>query len=164
MSDPPSAPPQRPPWAVAEVRFLDLCSQCDACVEACEVGLLQRGADGRPFAAIGEVECSFCTGCAAVCTTGAIHYDESVRPWDVVVEVSAAACLTRVAVACRTCADACPERAIGPGCVIAGLAVPPSVSLEACNGCGACLPVCPTAAISLVRGVAGGLVDHHSAA
>ena len=57
-------------------------------------------------------------------------------------------CLARRGIVCRTCGDACPERAIRFPPLL-GRAAQPLLSLEACTGCGDCLPVCPVAAIAL---------------
>lgn len=57
-------------------------------------------------------------------------------------------CLARRGIVCRSCGDACPERAIRFPPLL-GRAALPVLSLEACTGCGDCLPVCPVAAIAL---------------
>jgi len=58
------------------------------------------------------------------------------------------ACLAGRGIVCRTCGDACPERAIRFPPLL-GRAALPVLSLEACTGCGDCLPMCPVAAIAL---------------
>ena len=61
-------------------------------------------------------------------------------------------CLETRGIVCRACSDACDARALGFLPLAGGLAkvlVDPAL----CNGCGACVPVCPTAAI-VVEGVA----------
>ncbi|MFO1134021.1 MAG: 4Fe-4S dicluster domain-containing protein [Rhodoblastus sp.] len=58
-------------------------------------------------------------------------------------------CLAQVFVVCRSCGDACPERAIGfrqrPG------APEYPYVTAACNGCGACVSSCPVSAIKVDR-------------
>lgn len=38
----------RPPWSGDESHFLTHCTRCDACINACENNILQRGAGGYP--------------------------------------------------------------------------------------------------------------------
>lgn len=37
-----------PPWARETTYFLAHCLRCDACIQACEADILQRGAGGYP--------------------------------------------------------------------------------------------------------------------
>jgi len=58
------------------------------------------------------------------------------------------ACLALNRVVCRSCAEHCEAHAIHFRLAPGGIAVP-LVRVERCNGCGACIPVCPTSAIAL---------------
>ncbi|MFN6960940.1 MAG: 4Fe-4S dicluster domain-containing protein [Rhodocyclaceae bacterium] len=49
---------------------------------------------------------------------------------------------------CRNCGDACDAAALRFSPRLGGAALP-VVLTERCTGCGACLPVCPTGAITL---------------
>ncbi len=51
-------------------------------------------------------------------------------------------------VVCRSCGDVCDEAAIRFSPRLGGAALPVVLG-ERCSGCGACLPVCPTGAITL---------------
>ena len=68
-------------------------------------------------------------------------------PW-LVLAVIADTCLSCQGVVCRSCAEACPEGAIGFRPRRAGRA-DPLLDTEVCTGCGYCLRVCPVGAISL---------------
>lgn len=50
----------RPPWSGDESHFLTHCTRCDACINACENNILQRGAGGYPSVNFKNNECSFC--------------------------------------------------------------------------------------------------------
>lgn len=57
-----------PPWARETTYFLAHCLRCDACIQACEADILQRGAGGYPSVDFKRGECSFCYACAQACT------------------------------------------------------------------------------------------------
>ena len=60
----------------------------------------------------------------------------------------ARSCLTQRGVLCRTRGDGCPENAIRFRPMLRGLALP-EIDPAACTACGACVPICPAAAISV---------------
>jgi len=57
-------------------------------------------------------------------------------------------CLALNRVVCRSCAEHCERHAIRFRLAPGGIAVP-VLRIERCDGCGACIPVCPTSAISM---------------
>ena len=57
-------------------------------------------------------------------------------------------CLARQGVYCQSCRDACESRAIGFLPRVGAVPVP-VVDLAACSACGACVPVCPTQAVTV---------------
>ncbi len=59
-------------------------------------------------------------------------------------------CLAQRNVVCRTCGEMCEVGAIRFSPRI-GAAALPALQDSACTGCGECLPICPTHAISLVN-------------
>lgn len=58
-------------------------------------------------------------------------------------------CLAFQNVVCRTCGESCPDSAIRFSPRLGGAATP-SLIAERCTGCGDCLAVCPSAALSLL--------------
>ena len=50
----------RPPWSKEDSHFLAHCLRCDACIQACETDILQRGQGGYPSVNFKHGECSFC--------------------------------------------------------------------------------------------------------
>jgi ferredoxin-type protein NapF len=148
------AAPIRPPWAVSEAKFIDLCSRCGDCLSACETEILAKGDGGFPTVDFGQGECTFCGACADVCETGAILREpvNDAAPWRLRLSVGDA-CLSATGIACRVCEDQCEPRAIR----FKPSAIPtqPDIDQDLCTGCGACVAPCPVAAISLIPAETG---------
>lgn len=144
-----SAPPPRPPWALAEADFVAHCTRCDACVNRCPDGLLKRGDGGFPWLDFRAGGCSFCGDCLDACVPGALRLDNLRAPLPFVASIGPT-CLNLHGVECRSCVDPCETRAIRirprPG-----HQVEVTISAADCSGCGACLAPCPVNAVSLQR-------------
>lgn len=138
----------RPPHALPEARFTDLCDGCAACAPACPEKVIRLDADRRPVLRFEHGECTFCTACIEACPTGALAA-EGARPWTVKAEITGK-CLTVGGVACRTCGDACPVSAIKFTPLADGRWLP-VVRDEICTGCGACVAPCPVEAVAVIE-------------
>lgn len=139
--------PFRPPWAVVEAEFLDLCSRCGDCVAACPTGLLSPGSGHYPEADFLAGYCNFCADCAQACKPLALNPRRQERPWQLLAHMGED-CLPRQGVLCRSCEERCEVGAIRFSPRLGGPALPWVDSLQ-CNGCGACVADCPTRAIRL---------------
>ncbi len=64
--------PFRPPWAIPEHYFVDFCTRCDQCIEACFDELIVRGRGGYPQMDFNRGGCDFCEDCLNVCEAGAL--------------------------------------------------------------------------------------------
>lgn len=140
----------RPPWALAEEAFSAVCSRCDACLRACPEGILKRGSAGFPEVDFRAGECTFCGDCVTACPTPALNrfaLDGGTRPWHLVAKIGAG-CLALNKVVCRSCGDVCEPRAVSFRLAPGGVALP-HLDAVACTGCGACVSVCPVAAMSV---------------
>lgn len=139
--------PRRPPWALAEDRFIAACSGCGDCVTACPTRVIIRV--GRfPEIDFGRGECNFCGACATACTDGALlRQNPQTSPWNIKARL-AATCLAQRGVECRICGEHCGPAAIRFSPRLGG---PPlaEIDVAACTGCGACVAPCPVAAISI---------------
>jgi len=141
-------PPQlRPPWAIADEIFVERCTRCSKCIEACPAKILTSGHGGFPIINFAKDHCTFCRACADACEAGC--FAPSTAPaWDLRAAISNA-CIEAKGVTCRMCGETCDVSAIrfkprlGGGTTV-------SVSLPECSGCGACVSVCPVRAISIV--------------
>ena len=160
--------PNRPPWAVKESLFPDLCTRCGACIAACPTGLLKQGTGGFPEADFRRSHCTFCGDCARACAANAsrlpiaLDFSSGLPPWSHRAVVGAA-CLPHQGVLCRSCEERCGEGAIRFAPRPGGPAQP-DIIVSTCTGCGECVASCPTHAISMQsipqnRSLSG---SHHS--
>ncbi|WP_314284230.1 ferredoxin-type protein NapF [Haemophilus sputorum] len=137
----------RPPWANL-ANFLEKCTACGRCVEVCETKIIKQGVGGYPEIDFTRGECTFCTECVKVCPEDVfLSLDEPA--WLHKIEILDQ-CLLKQRIECRSCGDYCPERAIRFRPTLGGIATL-QMDLTACNGCGACLNICPTKAIRIIN-------------
>ena len=132
------------PWVAATDSFTDDCTRCGKCVEACETHIIVNGDGGFPTVDFSRGECTFCYQCAEVCPEP-IFLPKSESPWQAKAAIKES-CLATQNVECRSCSDMCDPMAIEFKLQLNKVAQP-VINLDGCNGCGACVSVCPTAAI-----------------
>lgn len=140
------AEPIRPPWAVAETAFTDLCTACGDCIAACPQAIIVRGRAGYPAVDFTRGACDFCGACRRACPESAFGSGDS-QPWQLLARVSET-CLSSLGITCRVCAEWCDARAIRFRPEVGGRSRP-VIEAAACTGCGACVSVCPEHAIHL---------------
>jgi len=163
-------PQLRPPGAVDDTRFKGLCARCGNCVEACPTGIIRQ--DLRPSDPAGlltpivhfkkgveksddiEKYCQEdCRACTQACPTGAIAslslQDKLCRPIGLA-EVDMDGCILKLGVQCSICVfDICPRDAIKTN-DINEFDVEIAIDPARCNGCGACVVICPEKVIEVV--------------
>lgn len=137
----------RPPWSVNESDFVTNCNRCGDCIKACETQILVVGDGGFPEVRFSQGECTFCQKCVEVCQQP-VFLDVKETPWFHKIDIQPS-CLAFNQVECRACEDNCESRAIRFKREIGGIAKP-QVTLDSCNGCGACLAVCPVSAVKIL--------------
>ena len=133
----------RPPWALDEYNFVDICRNCKACLEACPESIIQLDSRNQPIINFQKGECTFCSDCLTVCESGALaKVPNKALPWDAKVDLKKG-CLAEQNILCRSCGEICEHRAIHFPISAKGI-VNPEINREKCNGCGACIAKCPT--------------------
>ncbi|EGR0568990.1 ferredoxin-type protein NapF [Vibrio cholerae] len=136
----------RLPWLASPDAFTDECTRCGKCVTACETHIIEKGDGGFPTVNFSIDECTFCYQCAQSCPEP-LFVAQSEAPWQAKVHITHH-CLAQQQVECRSCQDACPEEAIHFALQI-GRTASPQVNSEQCSGCGACVSVCPSNAMTV---------------
>lgn len=140
--------PLRPPYALDEAAFLEACDACGDCIAACPENILLSDRLGRPRVDFSTGSCTFCDACAEICTREAFHDARADRaPWTALAEVSQS-CLEHRGIACRTCEIGCEAMAISFRPLPGGISRL-QIDGERCNGCGACVPLCPVDALKV---------------
>lgn len=127
----------------ASSRSLQSCTGCGLCAEHCPTGIIGL-INGLPSLDFSSGECTFCGECRTVCPEPVFEPD-AVRRFPHAAVITDA-CLTKQDVACQSCGESCPEQAIRFRPRLGGPFVP-ELNEQICNGCGACLQVCPVGAI-----------------
>ena len=140
--------PIRPPWALAENTFIELCDACGDCSEQCPTHIIHLGRGNFPVIDFKSGECLFCGDCVTACKPGALKRIDDQQPWSVVATIKNDTCLAYNNVECRSCYDPCEARAIKMTPRIGGVSIP-ELNNTACTGCGACFAVCPVQAVNM---------------
>jgi ferredoxin-type protein NapF len=135
----------RLPW-LATRRFEDDCTRCGACLSACPENIITPVSGGFPSVDFSKGECTFCGACADACPETLFDRGRA-QAWQFKAVISDA-CLAKRQIMCRSCEDACADRAIA-FTPVAGRFPSPDIRTDRCTGCGACVSVCPENAIAI---------------
>ncbi|MBI4666838.1 MAG: 4Fe-4S ferredoxin [Nitrospinae bacterium] len=137
----------RPPGAVPERQFREVCDKCDACIKACPEDVLFRApesagdAAGYPMFNPRAKACFLCDPlhCVDACDRGALVKVETIRQLSMgKARINPALCRAHEDEECRYCYDFCPlkESAI---IMLGGV---PVIQGAECVGCGLCEYYC----------------------
>lgn len=140
----------RPPGAIRESEFLEMCSTCRKCVDVCPEYCIvpaqsHMGAPlGTPILFPNDAACTLCSKCMDVCPSGALLPIpvEFVRIG--LAYISEQTCIAYTHEHCSSCHEACP---VVPNAIKFPedyFATSPWVDVDACTGCGLCVKPCPT--------------------
>lgn len=80
--------PIRPPWALREDSFRELCERCGDCIDRCPTHIIQRGRGDFPVIDYKSGECVFCGDCVDACKPAALKKLDGHKPWSVTASVN----------------------------------------------------------------------------
>lgn len=144
--------PLRPPWAVDELLFTELCNSCGDCIDHCPTHIIQWGRGQLPVINFESGECLFCGDCMTTCKPRALKEISGQQPWSVTASINTENCIAFQGVECRSCYDPCEVQAINMTPRIGGVSIP-VLNSTTCTGCGACYSVCPVQAVNMKQNI-----------
>lgn len=136
-----------PPWMSMLVEQ-DNCNSCDqACIPACEQDIIRihpggHSLAGYPWLDFSVAGCTFCGKCAAACPLD--HAQDDPAPVLGGIHIDPARCLSWNGVFCMSCVSVCRYRAMTLDKQRRLV-----VTVENCNGCGACVSACPVGVLTV---------------
>ena len=148
----------RPPFALGESEFLENCTRCDKCIEACPHGVLfalppelGHRAAATPAMDLLDRGCHLCADwpCVGACEPNALklnalklpEQDDGPPPMPVklaLARINTTTCLPYSGPECGACADSCPT----PGAMVWEGGLRPVIIEEICTGCALCRQTC----------------------
>lgn len=133
------------PW-LKEALFTDLCTQCGECAKHCPTHIIRPSDGGFPRVDFQIDECTFCYRCAEACPEP-LFWPKTEPAWQAKAVIEDR-CLATQNVECRSCGDSCEPEAISFKLAV-GRVAQPQIDINSCTGCGACVSICPTSAITI---------------
>ncbi|QIL86897.1 ferredoxin-type protein NapF (plasmid) [Vibrio sp. HDW18] len=131
----------RPPQAVDELLFAQLCDGCGVCQQVCPNQIIEI-VDQLAQINLGYNECSLCAACTKACSNGALH--TTVSPHISLRPHFSYLCNNYQMIDCLQCQAGCSNSAI---VIVEGEL--PHIIDGRCDGCGQCQKSCPLGAISM---------------
>jgi len=135
-----------PPWHQDKIDP-DQCRRCDApCVTACTANIIKLHPNehlfaGTPYLNFEENGCTFCSDCVTACP---MELDKTTTPTKLgSVQLNTQTCLAWNSVFCMSCRGHCDH-----GALSFDQQRRMQLNSDACTGCGRCLSVCPSQALS----------------
>jgi len=154
----------RPPGNVDETAFKGGCIRCGSCVRACPTGIIQPVVDPSDVSGFLAPTLRFsgadyclqdCNRCGKACPTKVIRQlslEEKNRHVIGIARIDLSKCLLTLEKECGVCLPRCPRGAIVEGFAYDTYTVTVKVLPDKCNGCGACVGICPAKVVTIDPG------------
>ncbi|MCE5271535.1 4Fe-4S binding protein [bacterium] len=150
----------RPPGALEEEKLEGVCIRCGNCGRACPTGIVTPAVDTGNVAGLLTPAVEFnsgyclpeCVACGSVCPTGAIRkfsVEDKQRLVMGVARIETGLCLLTRHKECDQCLRYCDYKALRIVRDAGGLDARVEVIVDKCVGCGACVVICPAAAVEV---------------
>ena len=141
----------RPPWSIEEPDFVDTCTRCYQCAEACPSHLIIKGMGGFPEMTFRRQGCDYCEACVRACPENALIQtpENQQSAWSQQAIINDE-CFASRGIVCRSCGEVCESRAIEFKLVVGGNSQI-NLNTAVCDGCGECVHVCPAHAIKIMK-------------
>jgi ferredoxin len=148
-------PGLRPPGNVDEASFKGGCIRCGSCSRVCPTGIIEPTVEWDDVAGFLAPRLRFsgsnyclqdCNLCGKVCPTGVIRplaLEAKNRHVIGIATIDLSACLLTLERECGVCVPRCPRAAIVDVFLRETYQAAVKVLRERCNGCGACVGICP---------------------
>lgn len=133
----------RPPGALPAADFEAACLRCGRCAAACERQAIRLSLDGLPYIDGLGGWCDFCMLCGETCPAAALQAVDPASATIGAAVIDRERCIAWNWLGCRLCAEACADL---QGAIWLDDDLRPHVDSDRCNGCGACVYVCPQSA------------------
>jgi ferredoxin-type protein NapG len=150
-----SEPVTRPPGASKDdADFLEKCSRCGDCAEACPHGVISLLGpvsgltEGTPVIDTNSVPCQWCSSmdCVNACNTGALCFTSGGRVDPIgKATLDLNLCLNSHGIICDDCANSCPKGINA----IKFKNRKPEINHDDCVGCGLCVYYCSASPVAI---------------
>lgn len=151
----------RPPGTLDETTLKGACIRCGNCIRSCPSGIIEPSVDSRDVAGFLVPQLKFsgthycrqdCNKCGQACPTGVIRplpLPEKNRHVIGIARIDLPECLLTMDAECGLCLPRCPRGAIVEQFSRETYTTTVKVIAEKCNGCGACVGICPAKVVTV---------------
>lgn len=138
------------PPGLARSISADNCLNCEGnCAKICPQEIISLHAENhdlknQPFLNFKFNNCTFCYDCNRACPVFTVDKEHTKGELGKA-ELNTQSCYAWLDIICMSCMNVCPDKLIK-----FSKKRKPSIQLDSCTGCGACIRICPATAIRIV--------------